>query len=86
MDDLGTAGRVLSDHQSQIVALQAEVAPLRLELEERAAALERLQGALEHLADANAGMDAALKAVEQSASWRLTAPLRAVKRPRRPRK
>ncbi len=38
VDDLGTAGRVLSDHQSQIVALQAEVAPLRLELEERTAA------------------------------------------------
>ncbi len=31
-------------------------------------------------------MDAALKAVEQSASWRLTAPLRAVKRPLRPHK
>jgi hypothetical protein len=86
VDDLGTAGRVLSDHQNQILALQAEGAALRLALQERTASLGRLQDALEHLADANAGLDAALKAVEQSASWRLTAPLRAVKRPLRPGK
>jgi hypothetical protein len=77
VDDFGAADRDLAEQRVRAVALQGELAAVRSELEQRDASVAQLQHEL-------AAERAALDAVVNSASWRLTAPLRAVKRRLRP--
>ncbi len=91
VDEIGAAERAASESGSQLITLEsdldarhAELAALYVELEERTASVKQLQEALASLVDECSEMHSAMRAVEQSASWRVTAPLRAIKRPLRP--
>jgi hypothetical protein len=73
VDDLGAANRVLQERADRLEAQQVEV-------EERSASVTRLQHDLVDLSAEQAQVNSVLEAVENSISWRLTAPLRIVKR------
>jgi hypothetical protein len=73
VDDFGAADRELAEQQVRADALRAELYGARSELEQRDALLAQLRQELTN-------ERAALDTVERSVSWRLTAPLRAVKR------
>ena len=70
--------------QGEHAALMAEHVELRSRLDDRTASVRVLQRDLARLEQERAELDSALKAIEQSESWRLTAPLRFVKRLVRP--
>lgn len=73
VDDVGKADRGICEREEHLLALQAE-------LNECRAAATRLRHDLADLVSERARMDSLLNAVTKSASWRLTAPLRGVKR------
>ncbi len=93
VDEIGTAGQLLSERQTRVLAMhlelsaaQDELVASRIELERRARFVEQLQSDLADLAVERAAAESALSAIEKSASWRLTMPLRAIKRSLRPQR
>lgn len=85
LDDYGKTDRSLSERQDELLAVRTELAATQIELRGRTAAVAALENDLADVSEARAELESALKTVERSASWRLTAPLRAIRRPLRRR-
>ena len=77
VDDFGTADMRLSEREEEVATLRQEVAILRHELEQRSASLAQIQATLEA---ERVEMRSVLDDIEKSVSWRVTAPLRALRR------
>jgi hypothetical protein len=77
LDDFGTADMRLSQREEEVATLRHDVATLRHELEQRSASLAQTRATLEA---ERAKMRSDLDDIEMSVSWRVTAPLRKLKR------